>query len=83
MLNGGEAGVAVVVKSEGAAGESLSQEALLGHLEGKLSRYKWPHSFVFWDELPKSGYGKVPKHLIRDELYARGDLAAADAGEAK
>lgn len=70
----GEAGVAVVVRTSDAAGRGLKPEELLGHLNGKLSRYKFPQRFVFWDELPKSGYGKVPKHLIREQLFARGDL---------
>jgi len=32
--------------------------------------------------LPKSGYGKVPKRLIRDELEARGllDVVAKSTG---
>ncbi len=77
----GEAGVAVVVRSSGEQFAELSKAELLGHLEGKLSRYKLPQMFVFWDELPKSGYGKVPKHLIREELYARGDLIKNEAGD--
>jgi fatty-acyl-CoA synthase len=32
---------------------------------------------VFWEEMPKSGYGKITKKLIRAELVARGDLAGA------
>jgi fatty-acyl-CoA synthase len=75
----GEAGVAVVVRSSATGYAALSAADLIGHLEGKLSRYKIPHIFVFWDELPKSGYGKVPKHLIREQLYERGDLPRPDA----
>jgi fatty-acyl-CoA synthase len=70
----GETGVAVVVTQ---AGESVTGEALLAFLADKLARYKQPRRVFFWDALPKSGYGKVPKHLIRDELLARGDLTAA------
>lgn len=77
----GEAGVAVVVKSPDYGGHALSPEELLGYLDGKLSRYKFPQRFVFWDELPKSGYGKVPKHLIRSQLYERGDITPPE-GEA-
>jgi fatty-acyl-CoA synthase len=29
----------------------------------------------FWDALPKSGYGKVTKILVKDELRRRGVLA--------
>ncbi|MBM3599842.1 MAG: AMP-binding protein [Alphaproteobacteria bacterium] len=67
----GEAGVAVVVRQPGAgAGEA----ELIGFLDGKLAKYKWPRRVFFWDELPKSGYGKVPKHLIRQKLYDQGAL---------
>ncbi len=67
----GESGVAVVVLEPG---QTAAAKELLAWLDGKLSKYKWPRRFFFWQELPKSGYGKVPKHLIRQELYARGDL---------
>ncbi len=40
-----------------------------------MTRYKMPKRFFFWEALPKSGYGKVPKRMVRDELEARGHLA--------
>jgi fatty-acyl-CoA synthase len=61
----GEAGVAVLVLEPGAA---ASPADLLSHLDGRLARYKWPHEFVFWPELPKSGYGKVTKRDVRQLL---------------
>jgi acyl-CoA synthetase (AMP-forming)/AMP-acid ligase II len=61
----GETGVAVIVLRPGARCEA---EQLRAHLDGRLARYKWPSRFVFWPELPKSAYGKVPKRLIRDRL---------------
>lgn len=72
----GETGVAVVVLEDG---KTASAEELLGFLKDKLARYKQPRRVFFWRELPKSGYGKVPKHLIRSELYARGELAESAA----
>jgi len=72
----GETGVAVVVLE---TGQSASGEELLAFLKDKLARYKQPRRVFFWEELPKSGYGKVPKHLIRDQLYARGDLVETAA----
>jgi acyl-CoA synthetase (AMP-forming)/AMP-acid ligase II len=48
-------------------------------LEDKLARYKHPRRIFMWDEIPKSGYGKVPKHLIRTQLYERGDLREGEA----
>ncbi|MCK6449732.1 MAG: acyl-CoA synthetase [Alphaproteobacteria bacterium] len=68
----GESGVAVVVPAEGALPR---EDELLHYLDGRLAKYKWPRRVFFWPDLPKSGYGKVPKHLIRDQLYARGELS--------
>lgn len=61
----GETGVAVLVTADRAP---IPDDVLLALLEGKLARYKWPTRFVFWDELPKSGYGKVPKKDVRGRL---------------
>ena len=68
----GEVGIAVCVAREGVAIPSESDMA--GYLATKLPRYKMPKRFFFWESLPKSGYGKVPKRLVRDELEARGLL---------
>jgi fatty-acyl-CoA synthase len=67
----GEVGVAVCVPREGA---TVSEEELFGFLGPKITRYKLPRRFFFWEALPKSGYGKVPKRMVRDELEARGLL---------
>jgi acyl-CoA synthetase (AMP-forming)/AMP-acid ligase II len=61
----GESGVAVIVLIEGA---SVTESEMLAHLDGRLARYKWPQLFVFWPEIPKSGYGKVPKKDVRERL---------------
>jgi fatty-acyl-CoA synthase len=68
----GEVGVAVCVTREGA--HAVSELDLAGYLATKVPRYKMPKRFFFWDALPKSGYGKIPKRLVRDELKARGLL---------
>jgi fatty-acyl-CoA synthase len=68
----GEVGIAVCVAREGA--NPVSEAEMAGFLAPKVSRYKMPKRFFFWDALPKSGYGKVPKRLVRDELEARGLL---------
>ncbi len=70
----GEVGVAVCVlrpKAELAEGE------LLAWLAPKVARYKLPKRVFFWDELPKSGYGKIAKKAIRAALEARGCLSPA------
>lgn len=66
----GETGVAVLVPTEGAA---IDPAAVMAHLDGRLGRYKWPSRIVVWDELPRSGYGKVPKNEVKRLLKERGD----------
>jgi len=67
----GEVGVAVcVLRSEA----QLSEADLLAWMDGKTARYKMPKHVFFWSELPKSGYGKVTKKIIGEELVARGCL---------
>lgn len=68
----GEAGVAVIVAR---AGAQVDGGEILKHLDGKLARYKLPRQVFVWAELPKSGYGKVPKKLIREMLIAQGAVS--------
>jgi len=65
-------GVRAFVAREGAA--AVSEAELAAFLAPKVPRYKMPKRFFFWEALPKSGYGKIPKRLVRDELEARGLL---------
>ncbi len=65
----GESGVGVVVLE---AGAEAAEADLLAFLDGKIAKYKRPQRLYFWEELPKSGYGKVPKHLILARLRERG-----------
>jgi acyl-CoA synthetase (AMP-forming)/AMP-acid ligase II len=67
----GESGVAVVVPARGV---TPGEDELMRFLDGRLAKYKWPRRVFFWPSIPKSGYGKVPKHLIREQLYQRGEL---------
>jgi fatty-acyl-CoA synthase len=67
----GEIGVAVCVARPG---QRASEAEIAAFLSEKIARYKMPKRFFFWEALPKSGYGKVPKRLVRDELEARGEL---------
>jgi fatty-acyl-CoA synthase len=66
----GEIGVAVIVKR--ASHPHLDSHALLAHLDGQCARYRWPKHFVFWDQLPKSGYGKIVKKDIKALLLEHG-----------
>lgn len=67
----GEIGVAVCVARPG---QSATEAEIADFLSEKIARYKMPKRFFFWEALPKSGYGKVPKRLVRDELEKRGEL---------
>ncbi|WP_449409795.1 acyl-CoA synthetase [Methylobacterium komagatae] len=67
----GEVGVAVCVVRPG---ETVEEAALLAWLSGEVARYKLPKRVFIWDELPKSGYGKITKRAIREGLEARGCL---------
>ena len=71
----GEVGIAVCVLRSDA---QLDEQELLAWLAPKVARYKLPRRVFFWTELPRSGYGKITKKLIRAELDARGCLE--DAG---
>ena len=65
----GEVGVAVCVRTPGA---EVSAEQLTQWLGERMARYKLPRHILFRDALPKSGYGKIVKRTIRDELAAQG-----------
>lgn len=72
----GEVGLAVCVPR---AGTTPDAPEILGWLEGRIARYKLPRGVVFWDEMPKSAYGKITKKMIRQELEARGELPGSAA----
>lgn len=65
----GEAGVACVVPH---AGMHVDEAEVLAHLKDRIARYKQPLRVVVWDALPKSGYGKVPKTLVKERLAEHG-----------
>ena len=75
----GEVGVAVCVLRPG---ETLSEAELMTFLAAKVPRYKLPKRAFFRDNLPKSGYGKITKKMVREELEATGLLPLPQAGAA-
>ena len=75
----GEVGYAVCVAKPGA---SVDEQEMFAFLDGRMSRYKMPKRFIFWDALPKSAYGKITKKMIREELQARGELDPKPSGAA-
>ncbi len=64
----GEIGVAVAAPVPGQSVEGPEIEAFL---RDKIASYKIPRAFHVWDEIPKSGYGKMAKRLVREELERR------------
>ncbi|WP_331749437.1 MULTISPECIES: long-chain fatty acid--CoA ligase [unclassified Streptomyces] len=64
----GEVGRAVVVLRPGA---DADEGEILGHLHGRLAKYKIPKSLVLTGELPRTASGKIIKPAVRD-AYADG-----------
>lgn len=67
----GEAITGVVVRRPGA---KLDEAALMAHCTGRLAGFKVPKAIVFVAEFPRTGTGKLQKHLIRGQhkdLYQR------------
>jgi fatty-acyl-CoA synthase len=61
----GEVPVAVMVRSANAAGQSLTAEAVMQHLQSRIARFKLPRRVVFVESLPKSALGKVQKPALQ------------------
>ncbi len=74
----GEVGVAVCVVADG---HTVDGSELATWLGTKMARYKLPRHYLFWEELPRSGYGKIAKRTIREEIQARGGLLADAPGD--
>lgn len=60
----GEVPRAVIVVREG---HELTEEQVLGHLNGKLARYKIPKSVVFVESMPRTASGKIRKPDLRKQ----------------
>ena len=61
----GEVPVAVLVRSADVAGQGLTSEAVMQHLQSRIARFKLPRRVVFLDSLPKSALGKVQKPALQ------------------
>jgi len=61
----GEVPVAVLVRAHDAAGQALTAEAVLQHLQSRIARFKLPRRVVFVDSLSKSALGKVQKPALQ------------------
>ena len=63
----GEAITAVVVL---AAGAQVDEATLTAHCRARLAGFKVPKAIVFTQAFPRTGTGKIQKHVIRGELGA-------------
>lgn len=63
----GEVGWAYIVP---AAGQAVTEQQVLAHLDGRIARYKRPQRVVITDGLPRTGSGKVQKHLLKQKAAA-------------
>ncbi len=68
----GEVGVMVGVLKDGT---QWDPDAFQAWLDANVARYKHPRQFIIWPELPKSGYGKITKKIIYQELLNQGSLS--------
>ncbi|WP_284977475.1 o-succinylbenzoate--CoA ligase [Arthrobacter sp. fls2-241-R2A-200] len=61
----GEVPRAIITLREG---QSLTEEQLRSHLDGRLARYKIPKSVVFVEEMPRTASGKIRKMDLRRQF---------------
>jgi acyl-CoA synthetase (AMP-forming)/AMP-acid ligase II len=62
----GEAVKAVIVLKPGA---TTSEAEIIEFCKQNLASYKKPRSVEFWDNLPKTGSGKIMKNEIREKYW--------------
>lgn len=59
----GEISGAFIILHEG---QTLTEEDVIEYCRGKLSKYKWPQFFMFLDEFPMTGSGKIQKFKLTE-----------------
>lgn len=65
----GEVGAAIITLNEAM---TLNVDALKLWMQDKIARYKQPRDIYVWDDMPKSGYGKIEKKRILALLKEQG-----------
>ena len=65
----GEVGIAVCVLR---GGQTLCEAELSDWLRPQIASYKAPRRILFWESLPKSGYGKITKAAVKSALAEQG-----------
>tara|TARA_R110001583_G_scaffold149382_3_gene301473 strand:+ start:1880 stop:3433 length:1554 start_codon:yes stop_codon:yes gene_type:complete len=64
----GEVGVVAVVTVDG---EKLDEQELTDWMKARISSYKVPRRIHFFNDLPKSSYGKITKKLVSSAIEER------------
>lgn len=64
----GEVGIMVCALKDNAQWDAAEFQAWL---DANVARYKHPDKVFVWPELPKSGYGKITKKIIYQEMQKR------------
>lgn len=70
----GEAITGIVVLKTGAR---FDEAALLAHCRERLAGFKVPKAIIAWDEFPRTGTGKIQKHVTRSRLQELYEKASA------
>ena len=65
----GESPFAVIVRKD----ETLTEQEVLAHCNGKLARFKLPKGAAFVDELPRNPSGRILERLLRDQFPGPAD----------
>jgi len=66
----GEQVKAVVELAPGHEPGDATARDIIGSLNGKLARMKWPRTVDFIDEMPRDASGKLLKRRLRDDYWA-------------
>ena len=59
----GEVGRAYIIA---VADKGVTAESVMAHCVGRLAKFKVPKTIVLTDSIPRTGSGKVQKHILRD-----------------
>ena len=70
----GEAVKAVVETTAGVEGNEQLTEELTAFIADSLAKYKWPKSFEYVEELPRTETGKLSKRDLRDQYWSDMDV---------
>ncbi|MCX5857237.1 MAG: AMP-binding protein, partial [Deltaproteobacteria bacterium] len=62
----GEVAAAFVMLHEG---QSMSEEQIIGALDGQIARFKIPKKVVFMQDFPRNPAGKVLKRELKKQLW--------------